>query len=221
MADKKGKALTRAEKDKLRELDRENAKVSQEAEIKKQAIHNDAEQRRKETRRKSTDVIKAYHDGFDKQKKDLDRWLATEENKLKREYGKKLDGLKADRKTSYEEEERIMEGNLAEVEAWESDELRKIETATQEKIREIAMAKEVITGPIREAEKKAKEKAEKEKKKSAKEEDETPVEVPVERPGEDQPTEQAAQDSEEPGGEAGDSEAAREEGDRPAGQRAG
>ena len=204
---KKGKALTRAEKDKLRELDRENSKVSQESEAKKRAIQEQAESQRREAKRKSASVIKTYHDDFAKQKKDLDKWKAAEERRVQKEYAGRLAKLRDDRQDKYEDEERIMGANMAEIEALECEELRKVETKTNEKIREIMTAREVITGPSSGV---------KDEKKAKREKDDTPVEVPVE-----QSDEQAAPDDSTDGEGVGGGAEADQEGDRPEQERVG
>lgn len=204
---KKGKALTRAEKDKLRELDRENARVSQEAEAKKRGIQEQAESQRREARRKSASVIKTYHDDFAKQKKDLDKWKAAEERRVQKEYAGRFAKLRDDRQDRYDGEERIMGATMAEIEAWECEELRRVETKINKKIREIVTARGVITGPGS---------GKGGDKKVRREKDDTPVEVPVERSDE-----QAAPDDSAGGEGAGGGAEAGQEGDRPEQERAG
>jgi len=176
MADGKnnGVTLTGKQRDKLRELELENVRLSQVSEAAKKSVLEKAQERRSEARRSSTDIVKLCHDDYVKQKADLDGGLKEQEKLLRKDYERKVERLKSERKKRYEEEERLMEGNLAEAEAWEAGELQKIVEGTDGQIRDILAAKNEII--------KAAAASMPVKKKSKKEKDSTPVEVPSIQP---------------------------------------
>lgn len=142
--------LTRAQKDKLRELDRESLRISQEAVTKKAGIQSEAEKLRAQHQRKAADAVKAHHDRFAKERKKIEHRFAVEQKGLRKALDGEIGLLNKERKVSYEEEELVLMEDLAAVEAWESETLAEVDVEVDRKLRELQMAREIILGSLKE-----------------------------------------------------------------------